>query len=134
MVKDSVLQVIQSNLSEMIKFSGVSCDGLTRTLTYEIYMRNCHIEISYEYIDQFYKIKIENNYDGHTSVVFLTKSKKFHKEIKKYLKAKKVSKREFSDHIYCFIIILKNILEANECVDFFEKEYVPDLKYDGIYL
>ena len=134
MVKDSVLQVIQSNLSEMIKFSGVSCDGLTRTLTYEIYMQNCYIEINYEYIDQFYKIKIENNYDGHTSVVLLTKSKKFHKEIKKYLKAKNLSKRKFSDHIYCLIAILKNILEVNEYADFFEKEYVPDLKYDGIYL
>mgnify|MGYP001625680671 FL=1 len=134
MVRDNVLQIIQSNLSERIKFSSVSCDGLMRTLTYETYMQNCYIAISYEYIDQFYKIKIENNYGDHTSVVLLTKSKKFHKEIKKYLKAKKLSKREFSDHIYCFIIILKNILEANECVDFFEKEYVPDLKYDGIYL
>ena len=134
MVRDNVLQIIQSNLSERIKFSSVSRDGLMRTLTYETYMQNCYIAISYEYIDQFYKIKIENNYGDHTSVVLLTKSKKFHKEIKKYLKAKKLSKREFSDHIYCFIIILKNILEANECVDFFEKEYVPDLKYDGIYL
>ena len=103
-------------------------------LKYVIEFKGYYIEICYFFIDDFYRIKIENKKNNIlNSVIFLTKSKQFHKEIKRRIRKNNL-KNTFPNHIIEFTyMIIEQMIETNS-LDDFQLKYLPSMKFDGLFL
>ncbi len=135
MVDNSIGQIIAESLAGYLEEESIGFSPSNRFLQYIIRLKEYEIEICYEFVDNFYRIKIEskkNNILG--NVVFLTKSKNYHKEIKKQLKDNKLSGELFENHMLCFVRILKQNLDMCGNLDLFNKVYIHNLKFDGIFM
>ena len=97
---------------------------------------DCHqFEISYQYVDSIYQIVIENRRNNQLqNIILLTKSKRFHKDIKTILKKFSLSRKSFVDHIHAFTIYLSEIFEKHNNLDYLNETYISDLKFDGIFV
>lgn len=135
MVKNEIVEIIQLKLKEYIESKDIGFYPSNGLLKFVINLREYKIEISHNFMDSFYSIKVENRkYNQLKNIIFLTKSKKFHKDMKKHLKINKMSKKSFTNHIICFIDIILNQLKEYNDLNFFEEIYVPNLRFDGIFL
>ena len=86
-------------------------------------------------MDNYYTIRLEKYVHNRiTDVVFLTKSKKFKKDIKLTFKELKLSKKVFENHINAFCVYLSKVLEKYGNLDLLEDLYISDMKFDGIFL
>ena len=94
----------------------------------------CFFEITYYFTDKYYRIKMEKQRNNSLEeVVLLTKSKLFYKSIAKLLREKNLLYKSFNNHVEC----LMDFLEQNIAIDnlnCLEKAYLPDLKFDGIFI
>lgn len=120
-------------LAQYITFKDIVVSLSDGCVKYIINLRHCNIEIVYYIIDEFYQIKIQTtiNTDG---IIFLTKSKKFKKDIKKILKRHLMKRKNFEDHILAFCLLLKDLLDNSECLYSSIEQYKMDLKFDGLFL
>ena len=93
------------------------------------------ISISYEPVDALYTINIEilHNNSLH-DVVFLTKSRKYHYDVKKCLSNLGLSKKRFYDNVYAFCVIICQYLDAHSDLHGFAGLYPSDMTFDGIFL
>lgn len=134
MVNDKIVQIIKSNLKEYVNENNIKFIPSNNILKYVIDFKCYYIEICYFFIDDFYRIKIENRKNNIlNNVCFLTKSKLFQKEIKGLLKKNK-QKSIFENHIIVFTFLLKEQLKLANSLEEFESKYLPDLKFDGLFL
>jgi hypothetical protein len=134
-MSNPISNVLYSELSDFIDNDNivVSCDLGGFKFVFSI--REYNIEIYYEFIDSFYRIKIENWRCGSLqNVLFLTKSKKYKKTIKKMLRTQKNKGKKIAEHMLCFALIIKNALIEQANLNSIEVEYKPDDKFDGIFL
>lgn len=134
MLNDKIVQIIISNLKEYVSESNVKFIPSNNILKYVIEFKGYYIEICYFFIDDFYRIKIENKKNNIlNSVSFLTKSKQFHKEIKRRIRKNNL-KNTFPNHIIEFTyMIIEQMIETNS-LDDFQLKYLPSLKFDGLFL
>ena len=134
MVNDKIVQIINSSLKEYVNENNIKFIPSNNILKYVIDFKYYYIEICYFFIDDFYRIKIENRKNNIlNNVCFLTKSKLFRKEIKGLLKKNK-QKSIFENHIIAFTFLLKEQLKLANSLEEFELKYLPNLKFDGLFL
>lgn len=115
------------NLKDIVVSQSDGC------IKYQINLKQCKIEISYYVIDEYYRIKLENNIDIY-SISFLTKSRKFKRDIKKILKKYHMERKFFKNHIAAFCLLLNELLNERECFVSSIEKYKTDLKFDGLFL
>ncbi len=129
-----IIEILSSNLTKHIT-GDIKCYSSIDSVKYLFKIKDCCIEILYFPADNFYRIKIENYHNNQLSgVTFLTKSNSFHKDIRKNLKENSLPKNSFENHIFCFASILNKGLEAFDSLNYLEKIYFPNLKFDGIFI
>lgn len=134
MVNDKIVQIINSNLKEYVNESNVKFIPSNNILKYVIEFKGYYIEICYFFIDDFYRVKIENRKNNIlNSVSFLTKSKQFHKEIKRRIRKNKL-KNMFTNHIIELTYMISEQLMKTNNLDDFQLKYLPNLKFDGLFL
>ena len=86
-------------------------------------------------MDSFYRIRFEIMINNEIKdVIFLTKSKKFRKDIKSMLKTLKISRKTFDNHISAFTAYLSKILKQFKNLSCLEEMYTPNLRFDGIFI
>lgn len=135
MVDNKIIQIIYTNLKEYVKFEDIKYFPSNGLAKYIFNVSDYHFEISYEFIDNFYRIKLEKKHNNLLqNIVFLTKSKKFQKDIKSMLKDLKLSRKVFENHINAFSAHIRKILEKYQYLNYFEETYISDLKFDGIFI
>lgn len=135
MVDNKIIQIIYTNLKEYVKIEDIKYFPSNGLAKYIFNVSDYHFEISYEFIDNFYRIKLEKKHNNLLqNIVFLTKSKKFQKDIKSMLKDLKLSRKVFENHINAFSAHIRKILEKNQYLNYFEETYISDLKFDGIFI
>lgn len=135
MVVNEIVQIINANLKNYIKLNDIKVFCENSLLKYTFNISNCFFEIKYNYVDNFYQIRLEIiHHNAIKNTVLLTQSKKFKKDIKFMLKDLKLSKKSFKNHINGFTLLVSRILEKYDNLNFFEKTYSYDLKFDGIFI
>ena len=135
MVDNRIIQIINSRILRYADAETVCFFSSNGVLKYVMQIRDFRIEVSYDIIDQFYKIRVEKNKQNEfQNTIFLTKSKKFYKDIKRQLQRCKLSKKSFKNHMIAFLNILENWLKEYNNVDFIGKTYPSNLKFDGIFI
>ena len=131
---DNNIKIIFSNLKEYLKIDDIKLLLSYRSLIYIFYISNYNFEISYDYTDNFYRIKLEKKYINQIqNIVFLTKSRKFKKDITSMLKYLKLSRNVFENHINAFCVYVKKIYQNYGNFNSLE-EYDSDLKFDGFFI
>ena len=139
MVKDEAAKTILSILGECIVDGDIKCIPTNNWLKYHFKIRcgysTYNIQLAYEFIDSYYRISIE--YIDNTqseNVIFLTRSKIFHKKIKKFLNTNKLNKKSVINHIIAVSTILKDSIfhTGNSCE--LMDSYPHDLKFDGYFI
>ncbi len=129
---DNVFQYLNIRLNQYI--TNISVNKSTELAKYSLYTNKGYIEIQYYFIDDFYRIRIESaNSEGVYNVLFLTKSKAFHKEIKKRIKKNKLSNKKFEDHMICFVDLLEQFLKDKK-IDCMDNFYITNLRFDGLFI
>ncbi len=135
MVNDKTIQIIYSNLSKYVNEDNAKCYVCNNSLKYVLNIKDYHIEILYFFIDKFYRISVETRHNNQLqSVTFLTRSKMFHQDIKKALKKNKLTEKSFENHMLCFASILNEALDNYGNLNCLEETYIPNLKYDGVFI
>ena len=135
MVKDKIIQIIHTNLQKYIEINDIKVYPCNGSLKYIFDIDNYHFEILYDYIDNFYRIVIEKSHNNQLqNITFLTKSRKFHKDIKIILKKFSLSRKSFEDHMKAFSIHIGEIMEKYENLNCLYETYISDLNFDGIFI
>ena len=135
MVDNKIIQIIRTNLKEYIVIDDVKAFPSNGSLKYIFRISSCYFEIIYSLTDNFYRIKLEKIINNETKdVIFLTKSKRFQKDIKLKLKNLKLSKKVFENHIYAFTNYISEILKKYENLNYFDQTYISDMKFDGYFI
>ena len=132
MVENRITHIISNGLAKHIKNGNVKCYPTYNIFRFVFYIDDWLFEISYFFIDDYYKIKMENNHLQ--KVIFLTKCKKFHRDIKQIIKGFKLSKKSFENHIVAFIANINQALEKHENLNYVDETYISDLNFDGIFI
>lgn len=133
-MNDPISNILQNILSDYISNNVIisCCDG---GLKFSFNISEYYVEIYYEIIDSFYKIKIEDwKFGSLQNVWFPTKSKIYKKTIKKMLRTQKMQRKKLENHLFCFALIIKNCLIEQGNLNSFEVVYKSDEKFDGIFL
>ena len=135
MVKNKIIQIIHTNLQEYMGINDVAMYPSNGLIKYVFDIDGYHFEILYNYLDSFYRIVIEKRHNNQLqNVIFLTKSKKFHKDIKIILRKFNLSGKSFEDHMNSFTRYIVGILEKYETLNYLDETYIPDLIFDGIFI
>lgn len=139
MVDRKINQIISSNLMKHINKSDIKCHPSNNLLKYTFnikgYNKQYCVEIIYFFTDDFYRIKIEYRKNNQLQdFVFLTKSKLFYRDIKMALKERDLTKKSFENHMIAFTNILKKTLDSDNNLDCLRDIYIPNLKFDGVFL
>ena len=135
MVDNRIIQIIYTNLKDYVNMEDIKYLPSNGLAKYIFNVSDYHFEISYEFIDNFYRIKLEKKHNNLLqNIVFLTKSKKFPKDIKLMLKDLKLSRKLFENHINVFCNYIRTYLEKYECLNYLEETYNTDLRFDGIFI
>ena len=133
MVKNKKIQIIHTNLQEYMGINDVAMYPSNGLIKYVFDIGDYHFEILYNYVDGFYRIVIEKRHNNQLqNVIFLTKSKKFQKDIKIILKKFNLSRKSFEDHMNAFTLYIVEILKKHEGLNCLYETYISDLNFDGI--
>lgn len=135
MVENEIIQIIHTNLQEYMKTNNIvmsPCNGLIK---YVFSIDNYYFDTQYYYIDGFYRIVVEKRHNNQLqNVVFLTKSKKFHKDINTVIRKQNLSGKSFDDHMNAFTLYIVEIFDKCETLNYLFEAYISDLKFDGIFI
>ena len=135
MARNTVIETILFNLGNYVSEDNIRFFVENTTCLYSIKIDTCEIKIFYDLRDDFYKITIEKfSHNKLDNVVFLTKSKTFHKAINQYLKNNNLSKHNFLNHTIAYTQILKKYLDLYSNLECIETFFVVNLKFDGIFV
>ncbi len=134
MVPETV-QIIKEILGSYLTAEGVYTYISNGLIKYIIHLRDYVLEIQYELSDNFYRVRLEewkNNQIVQT--YFLSKSKNFHKVLRKNLRNNGLYKKSLECHITCLCKIVQDQLNAPNGLRDFQTLYISDMKFDGIFL
>ena len=135
MVEDNITKMIQTTLMEYVKINDAAMFFSNGLMRYVFDIDYHHFEITYDYVDRFYRIIIEKRHNNQLqNVVFLTKSKKFHKDIKRILRKNNLSKKSFEDHMNAFALYIVETLENHNSLNCLYETYICDLNFNGIFI
>lgn len=139
MVENKATQTIISILGEYIIDGDVKFAPTNNWLNYYFKIHcGCQIysiHLAYEFVDSYYKILIEDiSHNEWENVIFLTRSKVFHKKVKSIIKSNKLNNKSFLDHITAFSIVLKNFTDIAGSFNELIEMYPQDLKFDGYFV
>lgn len=135
MVENKIVQIVFENLKEYIALEDINFSLSHGVFKYTFNISNYYFEISYNFMDSFYRIRFEIMINNEIKdVIFLTKSKKFRKDIKSMLKTLKISRKTFDNHISAFTAYLSKILKQFKNLSCLEEMYTPNLRFDGIFI
>ena len=135
MVENKIIQIIHGNLKEYVKKDDIKVFLDYAYVKYLFNISDYRLEIVYVFMDNFYRIKLEKRHYGQLqNITFLTKSKKFQKDIKLNLRSLKLSRKVFENHIIAFTVYLSKLLEQHKNLNYLVEAYISDLKFDGIFL
>ena len=129
------IQIIKEILGSYLKEDDVRVYISNGMMKYVIPLRDYVLEVQYELVDNFYRVKLEewkNNQIEQTC--FLSKSKKFHKALKRKLRNNGLSKKMLVCHIACICEIVQEQLCIPNGLHDFQGLYIPDMKFDGVFL
>ena len=134
MVSETV-QIIKEILGSHLTADGVCTYISNGLIKYVIHLQDYVLEIQYEFADNFYRVRLEewqNNQIAQT--YFLSKSKKFHKVLKKNLRDNGLYKKRIECHITCLCKIVHDQLNTPKGLHDFKALYISDMKFDGVFL
>ena len=132
---DNIIKIIYSGLKEYIKIEDISFNLSNGSLIYIFNISNYYFEISYDFTDNFYRVKLEKKYNNQLqNIVFLTKSRKFKHDITLMIKYLELSRNAFENHINSFCVYVKTILKKYVNLRYLEEEYDSDLRFDGFFI
>ena len=135
MVENKIIQIIFDNLKKYIKNENIKFYCSNGNLKYIFNIDSYTFEIIYVFMDDFYRIKLEKVINNEiTNIIFLTKSKKFQHDIKVVLKALKISRKSFDNHISAFTTYISQLLNQHNDLSCLESMYISDLRFDGIFI
>ena len=139
MVENKATQTIISILGEYVVDGDVKFVPTNNWLNYYFKIHcGCQIysiHLEYEFVDSYYRILIEDiSHNKLENVIFLTRSKAFHKKVKSIIKSNKLNNKSFLDHITAFSIALKNFMDIAGSFNKLIKMYPQDLKFDGYFV
>jgi len=135
MVENQVISIFNSNLSEYIDKQDIGFFPKNRSYTYILKFKDYIIEIYYEYVDSYYRIKIEfldNN--EIIDILLLSKTFNYKKQIYTYMKKNKLSKKSFLNHMIAFTNTINEMCKTSINIDEMKKVYNKEMKYDGIFI
>ena len=133
MIEEDMFYSLFYPLANHIRLINISHLCLDGCIKYTITTSKIFVEISYNIIDGFYRIKIETKI-GEYEILFLTRSKRFRKQIKDFLKKRKLNPREFNNHIVAFCFLIRNLFEDYRYLTRMKDEYEENLKFDGVFV
>ena len=134
MVEDEIKAIICFELknyllNEIISINAYPGNGMIK---YVITTKKGFFEMTYFFVDSFYRFKYENtNRALDKTIVLFSKSKKYHKELGLFLKRNKTKK--FQTHVYYMAVFIRNFLKNNESLPIGEL-YDSSLNFDGIFI
>ncbi len=132
---NEICEIISAKLFPYVNEDGVSFHPSAYEYKFIISLGSYMIEISYIYMDGFFKIKIEDRkHNRLNDVIFPTKSKRFKREVATRVKKYGDSVKSFSANVGAFCEIFLENYETDEGLATFRKSYIPDLKFDGIFI
>ncbi len=135
LVKNKIAQIIADNLPQGEVQNSICVFTSNGAVKYIFNLCGYSVEVYYEFLDNFYKVRIENKRNNQSSnVAYITKSRQFHKALKKFLKENGLSRKCFENHLVALIKMLRLHLDCYGNLDYLQTEYVPDLKFDGFFL
>ena len=135
MVTDKIIQIIHTNLHKYIGINNVAMYPSNCLIKYAFDIYDYHFEILYNHVDNFYRIVVEKSHSNKLqNVMFLTKSKRFHKDIKILLKKLNLAGKSFEDHVNAFTLYIVEFLERDENLNCFIETYICDLNFDGVFI
>ena len=135
MVKSEIVQIITDNLCPYLTADGVHVYPSSRLIKYVANLRGYLLEISYEFRDNLYRVRIEEMENNQIGDIFLlTQSKKYHRDLRKLMRQNRLSKKELKSHVICLCEIVRKQLDDCNNLDAFRMLYAPTIKYDGIFL
>lgn len=135
MVKSEIVQMITDNLYPYLTAAGVRVYPSSGLIKYVVNLRGYLLEISYEYQDNLYRVRIEEMNNNQIGDIFLlTQSKNYHRVLRQLIRQSGLSKKEFKSHIICLCEIVRKQLDDCNNLDAFRMLYAPTIKYDGIFL
>ena len=136
MLENKIIQIIYAELKDYLKIDDIKAFPTSGSVKYIFDISEYCFEVSYEVIDNFYRIKMEKKqYNQIQNVIFITKSKKFKKDIKLILRELKLPGNAFQNHIIAFCVYIRKILGEYKHLNCFEQMYnISNLKFDGIFI
>ena len=139
MVENKVTQTILSILGEYVINGDVKFVPTNNWLNY-YFKIHCgyqiySIHVAYEFVDSYYKIKIEDiTHNQLENIILLTSSKGFHKKVKGFIKANKLNNKSFLDHVTAVSVVLKNSMHTTGAFNELMEIYPQDLRFDGYFI
>ena len=136
MISNAIIQIINEGLSKFSNNFDAKCYHGNSILKFVFNVNHYFFEITYFYVDDYYRIKMENwKNNAPEDTVFLSKSKQFRKDIRKTLKKLKIQKKSFANHIRGLLFLINKFLLEDGDLKFFYANYDSlDLKFDGIFI
>ena len=135
MVDKKITQIIHANLKEYVKDGEVVFAPSNGILRYIFTVFVYCFEVTYYFMDDFYQIKSETVINNEIkTVTLLTKSKQFRNDIRLTLKNLKLSRKIFENHVVAFCVLIRKIMKERDNTDHLAEAYVPNLKFDGIFI
>lgn len=135
MVRSEIAQIIVEKMCPYLTADGVHVYPSSRLIKYVANLQGYLLEISYEFVDNLYRIKIEEMKNNQIVNIFLlTQSKRYHQVLKQLMRHNRNSPKDIQSHIICLCEILHKQLEDWGNLDEFTTSYVSDLKFDGVFL
>lgn len=135
MSEDKIVKVIYENITKDANVRNVVSFPTYNMFRYAFSLGEYCFEIEYDFMDSFYRIKAEIvKHNAIENIIFLTRSKRFKKDIKSILKKLNLSKKTFENHIIAFCSLLNSVIAEDKDSNYFEQIYISDLKFDGIFI
>ena len=132
MIGNNVFENYFFNLSNAATPNDIMFTSDNISCKYTIDLKLYYIEIYYEYMDNFYRIKVEDK--NACEILFLTKSKAFKKDVKKAICKNKLNDHDLKSHINVFCLLFKSVIDNQETFVCLKERYKENLKFDGIFL
>lgn len=134
-MESDVVQIITERLQPYLTEDGVCVYPTNGLIKYVVNLKGYFLEIRYEFVDNFYEVKLVKRKNNQIEeIVLLSQSKRFHKDLKRRIGKEKLTKKKLSSHMICLCQIIQEQLDEHRNLDDFQKKYVADMKFDGIFL
>ncbi len=132
MDKNPITQILSDTLSAYLDENSIGIYPGNGICKYVFAIGQYHLEIIYDVMDKFYQIKMEDRpHNALENVAFFTKSRQYHKEVKRRLQERKLPPKALESHMAVFADLLKSQLAQSGDLQKLMDAYPADRKFDG---